>query len=135
MKKTFIIVFMALALIGCSDKKSQEKSLLDDIIKVHDKVMGADGQLIDNKMKLDTLLKLDKLAEKDTAKMLILKLAATDSAMDTWMNNFKSEYKGKTDDETVTYMSNQKKQIMAIDSQISAVVAESNKYLLKIKGK
>jgi len=135
MRNTIIAVFIAFTLFGCTDNKSVEKSLLNDVMKIHDKVMGADGRLMDNKLKLDTLLKQDKLAGKDTVKMLIIRLAAADSEMDAWMNNFKSEYKGKTDDETVTYMSNQKKKIMTIDSQISAVVAESNKYLNKIKRK
>lgn len=133
MKNTIAVIFMAFALFGCSDKKVQVKAVLDSILTVHDKVMGVDGKLMDNKLKLDTLLKLKAAAGKDSVKMLITKLAAADSAMDIWMNNFKSEYKGKTDEETATYMKDQKKLIMAIDSQVSAAVAESNKYLLKIK--
>ncbi len=133
MKKIVISIFIAFALFGCSNQKAQVKAVLDSILTVHDKVMGADGKLMDNKLKLDTLLKQKTAAGKDSVKMLITKLAAADSAMDIWMNNFKSEYKGKTDEETATYMNDQKKLIMAIDSQIKAAVSESNKYLLKIK--
>jgi hypothetical protein len=128
-------IFIAFMLFGCTDKKAQEKTLSDDIIKIHDKVMGADARLMDNKMKLDTLLKQEKPAAKDSVRMLIAKLAAADSAMSTWMNNFKLDYKGKTDDETAAYMSSQKKQITAVDSQITSAIAESNKYLLKTKAK
>jgi len=135
MKRIITLIFTGFILFGCTEKKAQPQTLSDDIIKIHDKVMGADARLMDNKMKLDTLLKQDKFAGKDTAKMLIAKLAAADSAMDTWMNNFKPDYKGKSDDETAAYMTSQKKQIMAVDSQITEAVAESNKYLLKIKGK
>jgi len=133
MKNTITAILIAFALFGCSNKKAQLKAVLDSIITVHDKVMGADGKLMDNKLKLDTLLKQKVAAGKDSVKMLITKLAAADSAMDIWMNHFKSEYKGKTDEETATYMNDQKKLIMSIDSQISAAVSESNKYLLKIK--
>jgi hypothetical protein len=133
MKNTITVVFLAFALFGCGNQKVQVKAVLDSILTVHDKVMGVDGKLMDNKLKLDTLLKLKAAAGKDSVKMLITKLAAADSAMDIWMNNFKAEYKGKTDEETATYMKDQKKLIMAIDSQVSAAVAESNKYLKKIK--
>jgi hypothetical protein len=133
MKKIIISIFITFALFGCSDKKAQVKAVLDSILTVHDKVMSADGKLMDNKLKLDTLLKLKVAAGKDSVKMLIIKLATADSAMDIWMNSFKSEYKGKTDEETATYMRDQKKLIMSIDSQIKAAVSESNKYLLKIK--
>ncbi len=118
MRNTIAVIFVTLALFGCGDKKIQVKAVLDSILTVHDKVMGADGKLMDNKMKLDTLLKMKAAAGKDSVKMLIAKLAAADSAMDVWMNNFKSEYKGKTDEETATYMKDQKKLIMDIDSQV-----------------
>jgi len=135
MKKVFIAIFITFTIFGCTNKKAESKAAFDDLIKVHDKVMGADEQLMNNKMQLDTLLKQDKLTGKDTAKLLITKLALADSAMATWMHNFDPDHKGKSDDETLSYMNNQKKQIMAIDSQINAAVTESNKYLHKIKGK
>jgi hypothetical protein len=135
MKRTFIIFCFGLFLFGCADKKAQEKALVAEILKTHDKVMGVDEKLQDNKMKLDTMIKQGKLAANDTAKMLVSKLSLADSAMDVWMNNFHLDYKGKTEEETVAYMAGQKKQIMAIDSQITASIAESSKYLLKIKEK
>jgi hypothetical protein len=133
MKKTFIAVFIAFMLFGCTDKKAQEKALLDDILKVHDKVMGADEQLVKNKMQLDSILKVDKFSGKDTAKMLIIKLTAADSAMENWMHKFDPDQTGKSDADAVTYMNSQKKQIMSIDSELSSAVAESNKYLHTIK--
>ena len=135
MKNTIAAIFIVFALFGCTNKKEQVKTLLNDVIKVHDKVMAADEQLMKNKMQLDTLLKLDKLSGKDTAKLLIAKLARADSAMENWMHNFDPDQTGKSDDEALSYMNGQKKQIMVIDSQIDAVVAESNNYLDKIKTK
>ncbi|MFI5139469.1 MAG: hypothetical protein ACHQIM_16735 [Sphingobacteriales bacterium] len=135
MKNTLIAVIIAFSLYGCTNKKAQAKAILDDVIKVHDKVMAADEQLEKDKMQLDTLLKQDKTNRKDTLKLLIAKLALADSAMENWMHKFDYEQTGKSPDETIVYMGDQKKQIMAIDSQISAAVAQSNKYLLKIKGK
>ena len=97
--------------------------------------MSADGQLMNNKLKLDTLLKEGNSSAKDTVRQLIAKLALADSTMDIWMNKFEPEQKGKTDDEAITYLHNEKKQIMAIDSQINEAVDQSNKFLKNIKGK
>jgi len=135
MKNTLIAVIIAFSLYGCTNKKAQAKAVLDDVIKVHDKVMAADEQLEKDKMQLDTLLKQDKTNRKDTLKLLITKLTLADSAMENWMHKFDYEQIGKSPDETIVYMGDQKKQIMAIDSQISAAVDQSNKYLLKIKQK
>lgn len=108
---------------------------MDQVMKVHEKVMEVDGQVIANRMKLDTLLKDNTLAAKDTALMLNKKLTAAEDAMEDWMHKFDYEQKGKSDEEVITYMNNQKKLIMAIDSQLNIAVTESNLYLKKIKSK
>jgi hypothetical protein len=135
MKATIAAIFIAFILLGCADKKDKSKALLQDVINIHDKVMGADEQLMKNKTQLDTLLKQSQSPAKDTITLLITKLDAADSAMDNWMHNFDPTHTGKTEDETVAYMEGQKKQIMAIDSALNAAIAGSNKYLSKTKGK
>lgn len=133
MKKITIVVFIGFALFGCTDKKAQKEVALDEVIKVHDKVMGADEHLMKNKMALDTLLKKDSLPGKDKAVLLRSKLMAADSVMETWMHKFDPEYKGKSEDDVSAYMSTQKKQISAIDSQINVAIKESDQYLLRVK--
>ena len=135
MKKITIAVLAIFILYGCTDKKAQEKAVLDEVIKVHDKVMDADGQLMANKMKLDTLLKQSNLSGKDTAVMMDKKLDAAENAMETWMHNFDPDHAGKSHAETMAYMNSQKKQITAIDSQLNAVITQSTQYLSKIKTK
>ena len=135
MKKILIVALAAFVLSACADKKKQGELILDSIIKVHDKVMSADEQLMKNKMKLDTLLKQANLPGKDTAILVHKKLVLADSVMDNWMHKFDPEHKGKTDDEAITYLNDQKKQVIAIDSQINVAVTESTQYLLKLKAK
>jgi len=110
MRKTAFALSIILAVFGCTQKKADTKATLDDIIKVHDKVMSADEHLMNNKMKLDTLSKQDNIAGKDTIKMLIAKLTVADSSMETWMHNFDPDHKGKSEDETIAYMDAQKKE-------------------------
>jgi PBP1b-binding outer membrane lipoprotein LpoB len=135
MKRILLILLTASALFGCSNKKAEKSAVMDQVMKVHEKVMEVDGQVIANRMKLDTLLKDNTLAAKDTALQLNKKLTAAEDAMEDWMHKFDYEQKGKSDEEVITYMDNQKKLIMAIDSQLNIAVTESNLYLKKTKSK
>jgi hypothetical protein len=135
MKKTAIAIFIGVALFGCTDKMAQKDAALDEVIKIHNKVMSADEKLMRNKMMLDTLLQKNDLPGKDTAAILRTNLVLADSAMETWMHKFDPDYKGKTDDETIGYLYAQKKQITGIDSQINKSISESDKFLSKVKAK
>ena len=135
MKKSLLILLTASILFSCSNKKADKSAVMDEVMKVHEKVMQVDGQVIANRMKLDTLLKDNTLAAKDTALMLNKKLTTAEDAMENWMHKFDYEQKGKSDEEVITYMNDQKKLILAIDSQLNAAVTESNLYLKKIKSK
>ncbi len=135
MKKTSIALLAAFILSGCGDKRAEQKAILGDVLKVHEKVMSDDEQLTKNKMQLDTIIKENKLPRLDSAKLLSAKLVAADSIMDKWMHDFEPDQTKKSTGDAIAYMSAQKKQIMAIDSQLSAAVKESNQYLLKVKSK
>jgi hypothetical protein len=130
MKKLFAIAAIVIALSACSNDKAQEKALLDDVIKLHDIVMGKDEQLMKNKMKIDTML----ITIKDTVAQQPLKkistnLVTAEEAMETWMQNFDPEQKGKTHDQIVAYLNGQKKQVTAIDSQINVAISQATQYL------
>jgi hypothetical protein len=133
MKKIILAVSIMFILFGCSDKKAQKEVALDDVIKIHNKVMSADEHLMKNKMTLDTLITKDSSPAKDTAFLFRARLMAADSTMETWMHKFDPDYKGKTHDETLSYLNDQKKQVAAIDSQINAAIKQSDTYLQKIK--
>src|ERR1700753_3786296 len=132
MKKILIALAAGLLLFGCADKKAQEQSLLDSVIKVHEVVMGADEQLLKNKTALDSLVKINPT---DSAKLILNKVIMADSAMDVWMHNFNSDLTNKPHDENMTYLSKQKKLIMQIDSQMSAALDASGKFIAKTKSK
>jgi PBP1b-binding outer membrane lipoprotein LpoB len=135
MKKISIALLTAFILSGCGDKRAEQKAILGDVLKIHEKVMSDDEQLTKNKMQLDTIIKESKLPKLDSAKLLSVKLAAADSLMDKWMHDFEPDQTKKSTEDAVAYMKAQKKQIMAIDSELSAVVKESNQYLIKVKSK
>jgi len=136
MKRTIIIALTALVFSACADKKAQEKAVLDSVMQIHDKVMGADEQLMKNKMLLDSAGKINSAKEvKDSVFMYLSKINVTDNVMGDWMHKFDPDHTGKSHEETMTYLEDQKKQIMAIDSQLNSVVNQSGKYLSTIKMK
>jgi hypothetical protein len=133
MKKILIAAVLCLALNACTDPKADEKAVLNDVIKLHDKTMGFDEQLMHNKMKLDTLL-LE--AKNDEAKVRIKDLTArlnnAEIAMEVWMQKFDPAKKG-THEDIMNYLTAQKKQIAAVDSLLVSAVKESDEYLKPFK--
>jgi hypothetical protein len=134
MRKIFLFAFAALALSACKDPKTEEKAILNDVIKIHDKVMGNDEQLIQNKMKLDTLLKEAKNPiAVDRINQLIGQANQADSLMENWMQKFDPDQKGKSHEEVMNYLSAQKKQVKLVDSLLKNAVNETSLYLQPFK--
>ena len=128
MKKFIGIALSFTILLGCADNKKQEKLLLDSVIAVHDKVMASDEHLMKNKMMLDSVIK-NILTINDSAKACLKLVDDADGAMSDWMHKFDVENKGKSHQEIIDYLSDQKKKISAIDSQIDTAISQSDKYL------
>lgn len=131
MKQILIVALTAMLFYSCADNTQEEKNLLNDILKVHDKVMNKDEVLMKNKSHLDSLLKskLKDTAEKVNIKAIDLKLVAAEEAMENWMTKFQPDMTGKSHDEVMKYYSDQKKQVAAVDSQVNVAIKESDKYL------
>jgi len=132
MKKLSVILLASLIFAACSDNKKQEKELLNNILKIHDKVMGKDEALMKNKMALDSLLKLPAkdTSEKTNMKAIELKLTAAEEAMELWMQKFDPDIiNKKSHDEVLKYYNEQEKSIKSVDSLMNTAVDESTKYL------
>jgi hypothetical protein len=134
MRRIIMASTVCLVLSACSDDKKQEKAALDQVLSVHDKVMGNDEAVMKNKMQLDTLLKL-KPNDSVEIKALSVKLTAAEDSMDSWMHQFEPDVTGKSQEQIITYYESQKKQVIAVDSLLSNAVTESGKYLQKTKEK
>ncbi len=134
MKKLFVAAFALLALGACNSGKDQEKALQDEVIKIHDKVMGNDNRLMDNKMKIDTLLTtVTDTTQKAELTRLQTELTTAEEAMENWMQGFDPEQTNKSSDEKVAYLTDQKKQIMTIDSLMNTAIDKSTQYLNTVK--
>jgi hypothetical protein len=130
MKRFPLLALFALFFCSCADNTQQEKNLLNDILKVHDKIMNQDEILMKNKSRLDSLLKapVKDTAEKTNIRGIAIRITAAEEAMETWMGKFQPDMTGKSHDEVMKYYGDQKKEVTAIDSQVNLVIKESNQY-------
>jgi uncharacterized lipoprotein NlpE involved in copper resistance len=135
-KKALFIALTGFILLGCNNEKQQEKALLDQVIKVHDKVMAADEVVMKDKNQLIVLSKTDTTAvAKDSIAHYVNLLAVADDTMMNWMNNFNPDFTGKSHTEIMNYLGKQQQQVTKIDTKLDSIVSVSNQYLLKIKAK
>lgn len=146
LKFIFTVLFLSFALLACNSGNNDEKELQQKVIDIHDKVMPKGGLIMNNKMRLDTLLtqldslkminpKLDTVAEKQNIKTMIDQLEDADNAMSDWMSQFSLDYSGKKHEEVMQYLNSEKQKVEAIDKQFSTILDESSLYLSNFKNK
>lgn len=130
MKKILTLACLSLLLFSCTDPKKQEEALLAEVIKIHDVVMGKEEFVMHSKMKLDTLI-ADHQDAKLTAEATAVraKLDSADVKMEDWMHHFDAENKGKSHDEIIKYLEDQKKQINAIDQHFNSTIATAEAFI------
>ncbi|MEO6500144.1 MAG: hypothetical protein ABIN95_14055 [Mucilaginibacter sp.] len=144
MKKILLFALLACLLYACGNKtkqtgeqdtvknKDEAKQLFDRVIAVHDEVMTYERMIMENKMKLDSLSKLDiKPAEKDSAMLLSKNLTIAENAMGDWMHKFEPDYSGKPNDEAIKYLTAQETQIKHVDSLTKAAIKASWQFYSK----
>jgi hypothetical protein len=135
-----LLAALSFCLLGCDNHESEEKKLQQEVIKIHDEVMPQGGLVMNNKMKLDTLVgnldslkklnaSLDTVAEKQIMQNLLHELTSADDAMSEWMNKFNLDYTGKDHEAIMNYLEEEKQKIEKIKKQFSDVLNKSDFYL------
>lgn len=114
------------------------KAVRQEVLNIHDKLMIDGEKVIKNKMKLDTLLVSDqiKLSPDSALQMqkisdLITRLNAADEKMMDWMHFFKDDFKGKTEQEDLSYYKSEMVKIRAVEDSYIKVTRASDS-LIKI---
>lgn len=138
MKKLILAASACLIMAACNNNKGDEKKVMDDILKTHEKVMADDDHAVNNKMLIDSLLKTYKFPAQDSANKAQLatlssNLGKADDAMSEWMHKFDPEYKGTSHTDVMNYLTSQRAQINKIDSSLSTAISNSDKALAKYK--
>ena len=133
MKKVLFILCCAVIFSACSNDKKEEKARLDEVIKMHDQVMGQDEHAVQNKMKLDTLLA--RSGGNDTLKISTQRTALIDAdkRMEQWMGSFDPSTNGKSHKQVMDYLDDQKNRLKAIEDAFTPALQQSDDFLKQNK--
>jgi len=138
---------MALITAACMQQNKDTtdyKAVRDEVMQFHDVVMGDHSALVNNQMKLDTLLKnlsglktkfpdIDTLKEKQAIATMIKDLSSAEDQMNDWMHKFEPDVTGKSNEVAVQYFKDERKKIERIDSLYKQEIKLSDDYLIKFK--
>jgi len=141
-RKTIAIFIISIALASCQSKENVE-TIKAETMKIHDIVMADHNKIVNNQMKLDTLLnnlptlklknpEIDTLAEKTNIKLIIADLVKAEDSMNDWMHKFDADYKPTEHIDALSYYKHELARISAIDKMYKAELKKSDDYLQKI---
>ncbi|PWS33531.1 hypothetical protein DF947_02605 [Pedobacter paludis] len=103
-----------------------------EVLNIHDKLMMDGEKVVKNKMKLDSVLKSDKIKlTDDSLKVadLIARLNKADEGMMDWMHFFKEDFKGKNKQEDLEYYKSQMVKVRQVEDSYIKVTRESDSVL------
>ncbi|HTN21169.1 MAG TPA: hypothetical protein VL125_11865 [Pelobium sp.] len=141
---TLILLCLTLVFTACNNNKKEQESLQSAVIMAHDSVMADMNTLMEKKLQLNFILAhLDSLKTKnvslDTAKVrtdltqVKTELATADDEMMAWMHNFNPDYTGKSHDEIISYLNDQKEKISSVEKSFKRVIFKSDSVITKYK--
>jgi GTPase involved in cell partitioning and DNA repair len=128
---------------ACKQEEDYKK-VRDEVMDFHDEVMNDNGHIVNNQMKLDTLLHqlksiktqfpaMDTLQEAVMIKSIIKELNHAEELMNDWMHKFEPDATGKSNAEAVKYFKSEKARVAQIDSLYKQEILSSDTYLSKFE--
>lgn len=131
----YLILIFTVLLISCSSPSSETASdqmtLEEEVMAIHDSVMPKMGELRSTKNSL--LAKADSVLQTDSTHAQVLKELATEiekanESMMLWMRNYEPEFEG-TDAEKEAYLLEQKKAIQQVKDDMEGSLARGEQAL------
>ncbi|MES2454703.1 MAG: hypothetical protein V4594_04150 [Bacteroidota bacterium] len=143
MNKIINILLLVVVISACKQEEDYKK-VRDEVMIFHDEVMRDNGRIVNNQMKLDTLLhqlpslklqfpEVDTLKEAAAISSLVKELGDAEELMNDWMHKFEPDVTGKSNTEAVQYFKSEKARIAQIDSLYKKEIVASDTYLKKFK--
>ena len=143
MKTILVLIALAIGAAACTPSANY-KTERDEVMKYHDTVMQGHAQVVNNQLKLDTLLRslsdlkrrqpqIDTLKEKVTMNETLVRLHKAEGLMNKWMQEFEPDITGKSEAAALAYFKAEQVKIAAIDSIYKSEINLSTNYLLKFR--
>ncbi|RNL52387.1 hypothetical protein [Pedobacter jejuensis] len=129
-------IIMAIGIITClfnaCKTEPDAQAVRKEVLNIHDKLMMDGEKVIKNRMKLDSVLKSNKIhSATDSVKVaaLINRLNKADENMMDWMHFFKDDFKGKTKQDELDYYKSEMIKIRAVEDEYINVTKASDSVL------
>lgn len=138
-----ILILSVFVFASCENAKTKENKLQAEVLAEHDVIMAKMDELTEMQSRLDSLKinlgnikvskpETDTLALKNTIDSLKTQLSLADDAMMNWMRDFNPDYEGKSHEEIIQYLNEEKTKINAVGvlfeeslSKSSAILSEN----------
>lgn len=141
-KKIIAFFILAIATASCQPKENAE-TVKGETMKIHDVVMADHSKIVNNQMKLDTLLNnlptlklkdptIDTTTEKSKIKAILADLVKAEESMNDWMHKFDAAYKPTEHIDALSYYKHELARISAIDKMYKEELKKSDDYLQKL---
>lgn len=145
----FILLFITILFFSCNsapEKKennytpkqvSEKKELIEDVMAIHDEAMAWIDEINTLKTNIQQVANSDSLVDVDngiSAQLLeqsILELESADEAMMDWMRNYSEPKDTVSFENAITYLSNEKKAISKVRTQMKTAMENANQVLQK----
>ncbi|KIO75698.1 hypothetical protein TH53_19170 [Pedobacter lusitanus] len=143
MKLFLAAIVLVTGAVACTQTPNY-KTERDEVMKFHDTVMEDHGILVNNQMKLDSMLKdlpalkakfpaTDTVKEKVAMKATLERLNGAEELMNDWMHKFEPDVTGKSNEDAISYFKAERIKIGKIDSLYKAEIQSSDAYLKQFK--
>ena len=139
---TVCLLAFSLSIQSCNQEPDY-KTVRQEVLDQHDKLMIDGEQVMALQRKLDTLSKsglkalkkaqpaLDTLSEQQQIKSLSTALSTADDSMNNWMHSFNPDAEGKSNHDAVLYFKSEKVKVNQIDSLYQKAFTNTNLYLTR----
>jgi len=142
--KYLVVALLCAGLTSSCTQHANYKTEREEVMKFHDILMEDNSTLVNNGMKIDSLMKnlpalkasfkeLDTAKEKEVMRNMVGRLNKAEELMNDWMHTFEPDITGKSNEQAVTYFKAERIKIGKIDSLYKQEIKSSTDYLLKFK--
>lgn len=142
--KYLVVALLCAGLTSSCTQQANYKTEREEVMKFHDILMEDNSTLVNNGMKIDSLMnnlpalkttfkELDTVKEKEVMRAIVARLNKAEELMNDWMHTFEPDITGKTNEQAVAYFKAERIKIGKIDSLYKLEIKSSTDYLLKFK--
>ncbi|RUA33356.1 MAG: hypothetical protein DSY77_10440 [Bacteroidetes bacterium] len=127
LKLSFIVAVILLS--SCESKEKEVEKLKSETIAIHDEVMPKMDDIMKLKKALKSKQDSTNNVNSDQVQEMILALEESDKAMMNWMRNYDPRMEGMSDEEKITYLTDQKSSIEEVSKQMKSSISKAESYL------